>query len=373
MKLLVIQGSPRGAHGNTEVLVQAFIQGAREAGADIMEPVYLKEKDIKHCIGCFSCWTRTPGVCVHHDDMPGLLLKVREADMLVLATPLYYYTVSGFMKDFLDRTLPLSQPFLEVEGDCCGHPPRYTSGLWNLVVISNCGFPEQAHFSGLKETFRVMLHGDKSELKGMICCAGGELLKVKELRDGLAWYLDAVKKAGAEVVKEGKVSEGTSAVLDRPLMEDHNLYASLANEHWRSLGVKLQEVDAQGAPDEQGAPEGKPLPPPGKVETMGDLVAAMAAAFNPKAAGSLKAAVQFVVTDEKPGEYYLVIESGRCSAWQGKHQKPSATVTTPAPVWLGIYRGETNGATAFLSGKYKVAGDVGLLMKFNALFPHAPR
>jgi multimeric flavodoxin WrbA len=238
MKMLVVQGSPRGAHGNTEVLVQAFLEGAKDAGGTVSDIVYLKDRTIKHCIGCFSCWTRTPGVCVHHDDMPELLLKVREAELLVLATPLYYYTVSGLMKDFMDRTLPLSQPFMEIKGDTCFHPPRYASGFDRLVLISNCGFPEQGHFSGLKETFRVMMRGDSVDLGGMVCCAGGEMLKPKETRENFAWYLDAVRKAGAEVIREGKISDATNAVLDRPLADDHVAYATRVNEFWLSQGVK---------------------------------------------------------------------------------------------------------------------------------------
>lgn len=238
MKFLVVQGSPNGAHGNTEVLVKAFSEGIREAGGTLMDTLYLKEKNIKHCIGCFTCWTRTPGVCVHHDDMPEMLLRVREADVMVLATPLYYYTVSGFMKDFMDRTLPLSQPFIDVNGNVCSHPPRYESSLHRIVLISNCGFPEQAHFSGLKETFRVMIRGDKSELKGMVCCAGGAQLKDTEQSGDFKWYLDAVRKAGAEVVNEGKISDSTAAVLDRPLIEDRIMYAKHANEFWSSIGVK---------------------------------------------------------------------------------------------------------------------------------------
>lgn len=238
MKLLIVQGSPRGAHGNTEIMAQAFAEGAREAGGTVMDTVYLKEKNIKHCIGCFTCWTRTPGVCVHKDDMAELLLKVREADVLVLATPLYYYTVTGYMKDFMDRTLPLNQPFFEVHDNVCHHPPRYKNGFEHLVLISNCGFPEQSHFSGLKETFRTLVGGDAADLKGMICCAGGEMLANSETRDNFKWYMDAIRKAGAEVVNEGKISEGTAAILDKPLMEDNAAYARQANEYWQSLGLK---------------------------------------------------------------------------------------------------------------------------------------
>ena len=55
--------------------------------------IYLKDKDIKHCSGCFTCWTKTPGKCIHKDDMEELLHKISQADVIVYATPLYYYTV----------------------------------------------------------------------------------------------------------------------------------------------------------------------------------------------------------------------------------------------------------------------------------------
>ena len=72
MKVLAINGSPRGQFGNTEVLLKPFLEGCAEAGAEI-ETIYLKDKEIKHCIGCFTCWTKTPGKCIHKDDMEELL------------------------------------------------------------------------------------------------------------------------------------------------------------------------------------------------------------------------------------------------------------------------------------------------------------
>lgn len=111
MRILAISGSPRGKNGNTERILRPFLEGARKAGA-VTDTVYLKEKNINHCTGCYSCWTKTPGVCIHNDDMPGLLEKVCHADILVFVTPLYVYTVSGLMKDFMDRMLPLVKPFL---------------------------------------------------------------------------------------------------------------------------------------------------------------------------------------------------------------------------------------------------------------------
>ena len=62
MKILAIQGSPRGKEGNTEIILNEFLSGAVSAGAKA-ETVYLKQKKIKPCLGCYTCWTKTPGVC----------------------------------------------------------------------------------------------------------------------------------------------------------------------------------------------------------------------------------------------------------------------------------------------------------------------
>jgi len=108
VKILVINGSPRGEHGNTQVLVKEFLEGAKETGAGT-EIVYLKDKKIEHCVGCMDCMLKTPGICRHQDDMPDLMLRLREADLLVYAPPLYIFSVPGLMKDFMDRQFPMER------------------------------------------------------------------------------------------------------------------------------------------------------------------------------------------------------------------------------------------------------------------------
>jgi multimeric flavodoxin WrbA/putative sterol carrier protein len=369
MKILAINGSPRGAKGNTERLVQPFLAGAREAGAET-EVIYLKGKKINHCRGCFTCWTKTPGVCVHKDDMPALLEKLRTADVVVFATPLYVFTVSGLMKDFMDRMIPTVQPFILQRGEHFTHPPRYAGqGEFKIVLISNAGFPERHHFSGLEETFRRLGDSSDGRLLGMICCAGGEMLKVEAAQGSIAWYLEAARKAGREVVAQGGISAETQAVLDRPLM-DAAIYADMANAWWESQGVQLITFD--DAPQPESAPDTRLSPPQGR-ETLRDMIAGMALVLNPKEAGDLEAVIQFNVTGSEPGHYFLTIAQGRCTAYDGEHPRPTLTLNTPAEVWMAINRGELNGATAMMTGKYSIKGNLGLLMRFNKLFSSAPQ
>ena len=370
MNILAVNGSPRGSIGNTEVILQAFLRGAQAEGAK-SGVIYLKDKTIQHCLGCFSCWIKTPGVCVHKDDMPDIIEQMKSADLMVYAMPLYVYTVPGLFKDFLDRLIPFAQPFIDKRGDHFIHPPRYGHGIRRSVVISNAGFPESHHFNGLKETFRLLTDGPDSELSGMICCAGGPLLHIPEFKDDVVWYLEAAERAGGEVVSRGRISPETQAVLDKPLAPNPAVYAKMTNAYWASLGIERIEVEGAESgtrPPERTDQRSDKLAAPAEVKTIRDLIAGMPGVFNAEAAGDLQAVVQFDIKDEEPGDYYLTISEGVCEAFEGVHPDPQITIHTPAEVWMKISLGEMNGATAFMTGKYKVSGKLDLLMKLASLF-----
>jgi len=370
MKILAVNGSPRGAKGNTEVILQAFLKGVREAGGE-SEVIYLKDKKIKHCIGCYTCWIKTPGVCIHKDDMPDLLDQIKDTDILIGAMPLYIYTVPGLFKDFMDRMIPLAQPYIAKRGDYFIHSSRYSKQA-QFVLISNAGFPEVHHFDALKLTFSILNEMPDRGLLGMICCAGGALLTIPAMKDEVKWYLDAAKKAGFEVVSEGRITQETQAILDRPLPPDPGVYADMANAYWASKGIKRIEFDEPASKAEDST-DGVALSPPDSVETIRDMIAGMPLAFNADAAGDLKAVVQFDITDEEPGDYYITISDRTCTSYEGKHADPTVTIRTPADVWLKISRGEMNGATAFMTGKFKISGKLDLLMKMAKLFTAPPK
>ena len=102
-KVLIISSSPR-KNGNSETLAASFAKGAQEAGHQV-ETVYLREKQYGFCKGCFACLKL--GHCVIQDDAVEIAAKMHDADVLVFATPVYYYSVSGQLKTMLDRANPL--------------------------------------------------------------------------------------------------------------------------------------------------------------------------------------------------------------------------------------------------------------------------
>lgn len=101
--VLIISTSPRKG-GNSETLADAFAKGAADAGNQV-EKVSLYDKTINFCKGCLAC--NQTNRCVIHDDADAIAQKMMKADVLVFATPVYYYEMSGQMKTMLDRANPL--------------------------------------------------------------------------------------------------------------------------------------------------------------------------------------------------------------------------------------------------------------------------
>ena len=102
-KVLVISTSLR-AKSNSDILTEKLIEGAKASGHDV-EYISLKGKNIGFCIGCLAC--QNTRKCVIKDDAVTIVEKVKNADTLVFATPIYYYEMSGQMKTLLDRLNPL--------------------------------------------------------------------------------------------------------------------------------------------------------------------------------------------------------------------------------------------------------------------------
>ena len=98
-RVLILSSSPRKG-GNSDTLCDRFLEGAAKAGHRV-EKVFLGDRDIRYCTGCGAC-VKT-GQCPQKDDMKELLERMIQADVLVMATPVYFYTMSAQMKTLIDR------------------------------------------------------------------------------------------------------------------------------------------------------------------------------------------------------------------------------------------------------------------------------
>lgn len=101
-KILVLSGSYRKG-GNSDLLCDQFINGAHESGHQV-EKIFVNDQKIGYCMGCGVC--NNTHRCVQHDDMAEILDKMVNSDVIVMATPVYFYTMNGQMKTLIDRTVP---------------------------------------------------------------------------------------------------------------------------------------------------------------------------------------------------------------------------------------------------------------------------
>jgi multimeric flavodoxin WrbA len=105
--ILILKGSPR-EKGNSAVLAERVFNGAQEAGAKV-EDVYLHDMDIRPCDACDFCQEGDVG-CVVKDDMQALYPKLRQADVIVISSPIYWFTITAQMKLCIDRWYALQSP-----------------------------------------------------------------------------------------------------------------------------------------------------------------------------------------------------------------------------------------------------------------------
>lgn len=100
-KVLILSGSPRKG-GNSDILCDELARGALEAGHNV-EKIRVADKNIEYCRACYAC--RGTGRCVIKDDVASILQKMIDADVLVLASPVYFYSIDAQLKALIDRTV----------------------------------------------------------------------------------------------------------------------------------------------------------------------------------------------------------------------------------------------------------------------------
>ncbi len=150
-KVLILSSSPRKG-GNSDFLSDKFMEGALAAGNEV-EKIFLKDKKVNYCIGCGLCTTNGYSGCSQNDDMAEILDKMIAADVIVLATPVYFYTMCAQLKTVIDR--------------CCA---KYTKIVnKEFYFIATAGEGEEAALDGTFDSLRCFLAClEGSEEKGVI-------------------------------------------------------------------------------------------------------------------------------------------------------------------------------------------------------------
>jgi multimeric flavodoxin WrbA len=217
-KAVAINGSPRMGRGSTAMVLKPFIEGMMDAGSHV-ELFYASRLKIKPCsCGNMYCWTQMPGECCIKDEMQLLYPKLKQADILVLATPVYI-PLPGDMQDFINRLCPLLDPVLEFRKGRTRAKLRKDVRMRAIALVSTGGWWEKGNFGTVVRIIKELAEDTTAKFAGAVLRPhvdymrrGGELTQ-----DGRA-VLNAVRRAGSELVKNGVMRQETLATISRPLI-----------------------------------------------------------------------------------------------------------------------------------------------------------
>mgnify|MGYP003586696694 CR=1 FL=1 len=233
MRILIINGSPRGKNSSSLRLTMALAEGLRREG-DEVETVDISKLDIQGCRGCFGCWA-SGGTCVIKDDFFAIFKeRYLPSELVIWSFPLYFYGIPSKLKAFIDRKFINDWPDMTLEKDGSPtHPSRWDDSHISHIVVSTCGFfTAEGLYDAVLANFRLM-HREKFK-EAITCGEGGCFINGKS-SEFTARYLELVKKAGGEYRQKGSFSEETRAALMQPV-EPHEQYLKAsqgANPLWK--------------------------------------------------------------------------------------------------------------------------------------------
>jgi len=200
------------------MVLNPFIEGMMDAGSHV-ELFYASRLKVKPCAcGKMYCWTEMPGECCVKDKMQVLYPRLREADILVLATPVYI-PLPGDMQNIINRLCPLLDPVLEFRKGRTRAKFRKDVRIRAIVLVSTGGWWEKGNFGTVVRIIKEIAEDASVNFAGAVLRPHAHVMrKDGELtQDGRA-VLDAVRKAGYELVKDGVMKQETLAAISRPLI-----------------------------------------------------------------------------------------------------------------------------------------------------------
>lgn len=356
MKILALNSSPRGdSQSKTELVLKHLVQGMREASADVTV-VHLREKTVKNCMGCFVCWTKSPGRCVIKDDMTYELYPLwLESDLVVYASPLYHYGLNATMRAFIERTLPILEPYFVGNQGATAHPYRHPPR--KTVVVSVAGFPEKSVFDQLSSWVNF-LFGRNGSLVAEIYRPFAEGLTLPFTKVKVAEVFEALQQAGKDIVSRLVVSNETLAKIAQPLTDDDpDFIRTIGNIMWKSCiarGLTPKEFAARGG-----------IPRPDSIDS---FLKIMEFGFNYENAHMLAATVQFNFTGTETGSCYFAVEGGSIKTARGNRAKADLVIDAPFDLWMDILTKQADGQQMYIEQKYKAKGNIGVLMKMEQIF-----
>ena len=231
-KVLALSGSPRSGNKNsksfTEKILDLFLDGI---GPEECKKVYPHKMDINYCTACLTCWFKTPGTCVFNDDMKTLKTEIEEADLVILASPVYIFGFSAPAKTVLDRCFPMLDPLIisDNEGHCFHERIKPKDQM--AVLVSTCGFSEIDNFDLIRKHFAAICKNFGWNNCGEILVPASALGFIPKVYNE---KYETVKKAGREFAQNGNISTQTMQSISEEVVGTIE-YQQMVNPFFKKL------------------------------------------------------------------------------------------------------------------------------------------
>lgn len=207
------------------MILTPFIQGMIDAGCEV-ELLYASQLKVKPCsCGRLYCWNEKPGECCIDDDMQQVYPRLREADTLVLATPVYI-PLPGDLQNFINRLVCLLDPVLAFHEGRTRAIFRKGVGIRRFVLVSSGVWWEIENFDTVVRIVAELARDASIEFAGAVLRPHVGLMKEQgELTTEGHAVLQAAQRAGYELVTEGAMSKETLASISRPLISQEEYWS----------------------------------------------------------------------------------------------------------------------------------------------------
>jgi multimeric flavodoxin WrbA len=224
VKVVAVNGSPRLENGMTGKVLAAFIRGVESHDAEV-DLVYPSQLKIKPCAcGHLYCWKRSPGECVYQDSMQSIYPMLKQADFLVLATPVYI-PIPGEMQNFINRLTPLLDPRIRLEEGRTRIQFREDVRIKNISLVVTGGWWEVENADTVVRIVEEMAAHASVTFGGAVVRPHAYYLwhKGEETPEGRQ-ILENVELAGRELILSDRISKETLEVISRPLITKEEFF-----------------------------------------------------------------------------------------------------------------------------------------------------
>ena len=223
VRVLAINGSARMEKGNTALVLASFLDGMKQAGASV-ELFYARRLNVKPCTGELYCWHKSPGQCYIEDNMQKLYPKLRQADILVLATPVYL-PLPGEMQNIINRLCPLIEPILEFRDGRTRAKFHREINIRKIVLVSVCGWWEMENFDTVLRIVEEIAKDVECEFTGAVLRPHAYLMRTKS--EKTKKVIDTLRQVGSELVNSGVMPKDLLEIICQPLISEEEYRRNL--------------------------------------------------------------------------------------------------------------------------------------------------